>query len=59
MLPVAALDFRAIYADIIDTSNRIPRFVTDEVERLGYQVKRSYQSYAFAGVHDDFELSRP
>jgi gamma-glutamyltranspeptidase/glutathione hydrolase len=41
----------SVTSDIIDVSNRIPRFVTDEVERLGYQVKRSYQSYAFAGVH--------
>ncbi len=38
-------------SDIIDVSNRIPRFVTDELERMGYTVARSHLSYAFAGVH--------
>ncbi|HEV3176780.1 MAG TPA: gamma-glutamyltransferase [Stellaceae bacterium] len=38
-------------SDIIDVSNRIPRFVTSEVEAMGYRIARSYQSYAFAGVH--------
>ncbi len=35
----------------IDVSNRIPRFVTQELEKLGYAINRSYLSYAFAGVH--------
>ncbi len=35
----------------IDVSNRIPRFVTQELENLGYAINRSYLSYAFAGVH--------
>jgi gamma-glutamyltranspeptidase/glutathione hydrolase len=35
----------------IDVSNRIPRFVTRELEARGYSIKRSYLSYAFAGVH--------
>ena len=38
-------------SDIVDVSNRIPKFVTDEVERMGYPVARNYLSYAFAGVH--------
>ncbi|MGI9450199.1 MAG: hypothetical protein ACR2QH_06135 [Geminicoccaceae bacterium] len=35
----------------IDVSNRIPRFVTRELETAGYAIQRSYLSYAFAGVH--------
>ncbi len=35
----------------IDVSNRIPRFVTRELEAGGYAIQRSYLSYAFAGVH--------
>ncbi len=38
-------------SDVIDVANRIPRFVTDELERMGYAVARSPYSYAFAGVH--------
>ncbi|MDD9902584.1 MAG: gamma-glutamyltransferase [Rhodospirillaceae bacterium] len=38
-------------SDTIDVTNRIPRFVTDELEKLGYPVARSYLSYHFAGVH--------
>jgi gamma-glutamyltranspeptidase/glutathione hydrolase len=38
-------------SDIIDVSNRIPRFVTDELQARGYEVARSYLSYTFAGVH--------
>lgn len=38
-------------SNAIDVSNRIPRYVTSEVEAMGYKVKRSYQSYAFAGLH--------
>jgi gamma-glutamyltranspeptidase/glutathione hydrolase len=41
----------SVTSDIIDVSNRIPRFVTAEVEAMGYRVARSYQSYAFAGLH--------
>ncbi len=41
----------SVTSDIIDVSNRIPRFVTGEVEAMGYRVARSYQSYAFAGLH--------
>ncbi|MFQ5956020.1 MAG: gamma-glutamyltransferase, partial [Kiloniellales bacterium] len=37
--------------DVIDVVNRIPRFVTAELEAKGYEVRRSYRSYHFAGVH--------
>ncbi len=47
---VAAPRFSAT-SDAIDVSNRIPRFVTRELEKLGYQVIRSFYSYAFAAVH--------
>ena len=47
---IAAPRFSA-NSDTIAVSNRIPRFVTDEVEALGYPVARSYLSYVFAGVH--------
>ena len=32
-------------------SNRIPRFVEAELKNRGYQVRRTYLSYHFAGVH--------
>lgn len=35
----------------IDLSNRIPRFVEAELQGRGYETLRSFQSYAFAGVH--------
>ncbi|NKB59953.1 MAG: gamma-glutamyltransferase [Alphaproteobacteria bacterium] len=38
-------------SDTVDVCNRIPRFVTDELEKIGYPVARSYLSYHFAGVH--------
>lgn len=38
-------------SDTIDISNRIPRSTQKALEAAGYVVKRSYQSYAFAGVH--------
>lgn len=47
---VAAPRFCAT-SNVIDVVNRIPRFVTAELEALGYQVRRSYRSYHFAGVH--------
>ena len=36
---------------IVEVSNRIPQFVTDEIEGMGYGLIRNYLSYAFAGVH--------
>ena len=41
----------SVTSNSIDVSNRIPRFVTDELESQGYEVRRSPLSYAFAGVH--------
>jgi gamma-glutamyltranspeptidase/glutathione hydrolase len=38
-------------SDVVDVSNRIPRYVTDELEAKGYRIARSPLSYAFAGVH--------
>jgi len=38
-------------SDTIDVVNRIPHFVTDELEAQGYRVRRSYRGYHFAGVH--------
>ncbi len=38
-------------SDIIDVCNRIPHFVTRELEAKGYSVCRSHMSYTFAGVH--------
>lgn len=38
-------------SEIIDVSNRVPRYVTDELEADGYKVARSHLSYAFAAVH--------
>jgi gamma-glutamyltranspeptidase/glutathione hydrolase len=47
---VAAPRFSAV-SDVIDVSNRIPGFVTRELEAQGYPVARSYLSHAFAAVH--------
>lgn len=41
----------AATSDAIDISNRIPRSVQRGVEAMGYTVRRSPLSYAFAGVH--------
>ena len=38
-------------SNTIDVSNRIPRYITSELEAFGYPIARSYLSYAFAGVH--------
>ena len=38
-------------SDVIDVTNRIPRFVQAEIEAKGYRVRRSHRSYQFAGVH--------
>ena len=47
---VAAPRFTA-NSNAVDVSNRIPRFVTDELENRGYPVVRSPFGYVFAGVH--------
>ena len=38
-------------SETVDLSNRIPRGVEKALQSDGYATKRSYQSYAFAGVH--------
>ena len=38
-------------SDVIEVSNRVPEFVTSELETMGYRVARSHLSYAFAAVH--------
>ena len=38
-------------SNTIDVSNRIPRFITRELERRGYPIARNYHSFPFAGVH--------
>jgi gamma-glutamyltranspeptidase/glutathione hydrolase len=38
-------------SDAIDVCNRVPNFVTRELEKQGYEVIRSFYSYAFAAVH--------
>ncbi|MDF2368570.1 gamma-glutamyltransferase [Sneathiella sp.] len=38
-------------SDVIDLVNRIPHFVTDELEAMGHKIDRSYQSYTLAAVH--------
>jgi gamma-glutamyltranspeptidase/glutathione hydrolase len=47
---VAAPRFSAT-SDAIDVCNRIPRYVTRELEASGYSVVRSPLSYTFAWVH--------
>jgi gamma-glutamyltranspeptidase/glutathione hydrolase len=47
---IAAPRFSAT-SDVIDVANRIPAFVTDELEAAGYRIARSYLSYTIAGVH--------
>ncbi|NKB59954.1 MAG: gamma-glutamyltransferase [Alphaproteobacteria bacterium] len=41
----------SVTSNAIDVSNRIPRYITDQVEEMGYEVRRSPNSYGFAGVH--------
>ncbi|WP_426956043.1 gamma-glutamyltransferase [Muricoccus radiodurans] len=38
-------------SDSIDVSNRVRRDVTDELAAMGYDIKRSPMSYAFAALH--------
>ena len=41
----------SVTSNAIDVSNRIPRYVTDQVAEKGYEIRRSSESYGFAGVH--------
>ncbi len=38
-------------SDVLEVSNRIPRYVTDVLAGQGYEIGRSHLSYPFAGVH--------
>ena len=38
-------------SEYVDIANRIPRATQKALEAAGYRVRRSYQSFAFAGVH--------
>jgi len=40
-----------VTSDIIDLTNRIPRYIEAELNRRGYQTRRTHLSYHFAGVH--------
>ncbi len=48
---IAAPRIAVTQSQRIDLSNRIPRYVEAELQRDGYETLRSFQSYAFAGVH--------
>ncbi len=41
----------SVTSNAIDVSNRIPRYVTDAVADMGYEIRRSAESFGFAGVH--------
>ncbi len=40
-----------VTSDVIDLTNRVPRFVERALNDLGYETRRSPLSYHFAGVH--------
>jgi gamma-glutamyltranspeptidase/glutathione hydrolase len=47
---VAAPRFCAT-SDVIELTNRIPRYVEADLNKQGYETRRSHLSYHFAGVH--------
>ncbi|MCZ6618862.1 MAG: gamma-glutamyltransferase, partial [Gammaproteobacteria bacterium] len=49
-LAVSAPRF-CVTSDVIDLTNRIPRYVEAELSAMGYPTRRSHLSYNFAGVH--------
>ncbi|WP_158742952.1 gamma-glutamyltransferase [Acidisphaera sp. L21] len=51
MLEAVAAPRIVAVSDSIDVSNRVLRRVTDELAADGYDIKRSWQSYAFAALH--------
>ncbi len=51
MLEAVAAPRITANSNTIDVSNRIPHFVTRELEERGYPVVRNPFSYVFAGVH--------
>ena len=38
-------------SNVVDVVNRIPHYVTDELEHMGHKIARSYLSYTLAAVH--------
>ncbi len=40
-----------VTSDVIDITNRIPRYTESTLTEMGYEVRRAYFSYGFAGVH--------
>ena len=40
-----------VTSEVIDLTNRIPRFIEAELQERGYPTRRSHLSYHFAGVH--------
>jgi gamma-glutamyltranspeptidase/glutathione hydrolase len=38
-------------SDTIDVANRIPRYIEESLNQMGYPTARSHVSYAFSGVH--------
>jgi gamma-glutamyltranspeptidase / glutathione hydrolase len=51
MLEAVAAPRIVAVSNAIDVSNRIAQAVTDELDAMGYDIKRSWQSYAFAALH--------
>ncbi|WP_242662215.1 gamma-glutamyltransferase [Teichococcus deserti] len=51
MLEAVAAPRIVAVSDSIDVANRVPHYVTDELAAQGYDIKRSWQSYAFAALH--------
>ena len=40
-----------VTSDVIDITNRIPRFIEAKLADLGYTTRRSHLSFHFSGVH--------
>ena len=40
-----------VTSDVIDLTNRVPRYVETELNARGYPTRRSHNSFGFAGVH--------
>ena len=40
-----------VTSDVIDLTNRIPRYVEADLQARGYPTRRSHLSFGFAGVH--------
>lgn len=51
MLEAVAAPRVVAVSDSIDVSNRVPHAVTDALAADGYDIKRSWMSYAFAALH--------